>query len=295
MRKTSKMRGLTKAYSLLLLLSACLLLSSTIRISSCSSEQARQEPDNADGSTMLDGYNSLYIGHSFGRPFASRLPAFASSVGINHTQHSVFSGGLTGSPLALWMNEEKRNEIRSLLDEGDVDLLTMICCSDGFLETGVDEGVTNWMNYALSRNPNITFAFAMPWVPYPENYSNARLYEFTYNYVYGLWLALMDNLRAEYTETNIFTIPHGRAAVELRREFQRNNIPELDAMSGESESAIFIDPIGHAGQILLDLGTLVWLGSIYGVDVSTYSFGDEYDTNLGTMAQDIIRLDSSSR
>ena len=193
------------------------------------------------------------------------------------------------------MNEEKGNEIRSLLDEGDVDLLTMICCSDGFAQTGVDEGITNWMNYALSRNPNTTFAFAMPWIDKPKNYPNAKIYKLAYNAGYGLWLALMNNLRAEYTETSIFTIPHGRAAVKLRSAFERKYIRELDAMTGESESAIFIDDRGHAGQILLDLGTLVWLGSIYGVDVSTYSFGDKYETNLGAMARDIIRRDRSSR
>ena len=43
-----------------------------------------------------------------------------------------------------------------------VDLLVMICCSQGWIETAEAPGIINWMDYALERNPNTRFALAMP-------------------------------------------------------------------------------------------------------------------------------------
>ena len=40
------------------------------------------------------GKKVLYIGHSFGRPFARELPSFVEKAGIdNHVQEIVFRGG----------------------------------------------------------------------------------------------------------------------------------------------------------------------------------------------------------
>ena len=74
------------------------------------------------------------------------------------------SGGASGAPLALWQNNAKRTEIQGILDDGDTDVMIMICCSENFFDTGVDEGVINWMDYALARNPSTRFAMAVPWM-----------------------------------------------------------------------------------------------------------------------------------
>ena len=50
-------------------------------------------------------YNSLFIGHSFFRPIAEKMPALASAAGLNHSQAIVFSGGASGAPLALWNSD----------------------------------------------------------------------------------------------------------------------------------------------------------------------------------------------
>jgi len=46
-----------------------------------------------------EGVNALYIGHSFGRPFAEQFTDFTVNAGIeSHTQQIVFSGGASVAP-----------------------------------------------------------------------------------------------------------------------------------------------------------------------------------------------------
>jgi hypothetical protein len=41
-------------------------------------------------------YNSLFIGHSFFRPIAEKMPMLTSAAELNHSQAIVFSGGASG-------------------------------------------------------------------------------------------------------------------------------------------------------------------------------------------------------
>ena len=82
---------------------------------------------------IVEGKRVLYIGHSFGRPFARELPSFVEMAGIdNHVQEIVFVRA-NGSPQSLWEDPKVRVEIQDILAEGDTDLLIMICCSEKFL------------------------------------------------------------------------------------------------------------------------------------------------------------------
>ena len=87
-------------------------------------DQGLSEP-TADASGPGSGYATLYIGHSFGTPFAERLEDFADNSGIvGHSQSIVFRGGNTnGNPEGLWNDEVARVEIQSILDQGKTDLL----------------------------------------------------------------------------------------------------------------------------------------------------------------------------
>ena len=72
------------------------------------------------------GFNSLFIGHSFFRPFADGMPNYVAAAGIaGHTQSVVFNGGANGAPQALWEHATKGPEIRAILDGGDVELFGM--------------------------------------------------------------------------------------------------------------------------------------------------------------------------
>ena len=80
-------------------------------------------------SVQSDTTNVLYIGHSFGRPFADQMEHFSSLAGINHNQTIEFSGGASGAPDQLWADDGHRENIKAILDTGTIDVLIMICCS----------------------------------------------------------------------------------------------------------------------------------------------------------------------
>ena len=251
----------------------------------------------------VKGQKVLYIGHSFGRPFAQKLSLFAEMAGVdNHIQEIVFRGGSNGSPQALWENTEARLEIQNVLDNGDIDLLVMICCSDNFKESReTDWASQNWIDYALSANPDTDFALALPWVDYPSEYENNEAFsERMIEAHESAWHPLIDNLRELYSGSEIRSIFHGKAAFDLRELFESDSLPEVSEMTLKKKQGqgLFTDHKGHAGQILLDLGTLVWLGSIYDVDLGNFPVeelkigGEPYVTDLIAMAQEILDYDN---
>jgi len=246
---------------------------------------------------IVEGKKVLYIGHSFGRPFARELPSFVEMAGIdNHVQEIVFRGGPNGSPQSLWEDPKVRVEIQDILAEGDTDLLVMICCSENFLESRQsDWAVENWIDYALSVNPDTDFALALPWPDYPEDYENNEAYsERIIEAHESAWHPFIDDLRDLYPQSEIQSIFHGRAAVELRGLFESGSLPEISEMTSKRPPGIFTDRKGHAGQILLDLGTLIWLGTIYDIDMNDFPVselkinGESYETDLLGMAQEIL-------
>lgn len=262
----------------------------------CSDREIISSTDADADAPSTDGLNTLYIGHSFGRVFAQRLPAFAEKVGVeNHTQRIVFSGGASGAPLALWQDDTDRTDAQAILDGGDVDLLVMICCSQGWIETAEDPGIINWMDYALERNPDTRFALGMPWIDFPERYDDAASYVALWEMGYAQWQQTAQALRSAYPGVEIFTIPHGRAAGELMTLFEAGELSDVHALRGGTNRAIFVDEKGHAGQILKDMGGAVWLGTIYGVDVSDYAFERSYVTDIAGMAQAIVSEDEYTR
>ena len=246
---------------------------------------------------IVEGKRVLYIGHSFGRPFARELPSFVEMAGIdNHVQEIVFRGGPNGSPQSLWEDPKVRVEIQNILAEGDTDLLIMICCSENFLESRKsDWAVENWIDYALSVNPDTDFALALPWPDYPEDYENNEAYsERILEAHASAWHPFIDDLRDLYPQSEIQSIFHGRAAIELRGLFESGFLPEISTMTSKRPPGLFTDRKGHAGQILLDLGTLIWLGTIYDIDMNDFPVselkinGESYETDLLGMAQEIL-------
>ena len=283
----------------------------TILLGCSSSESAKISTQNATTTSsppietvetvetvaIIEGKKVLYIGHSFGRPFARELPSFVEMAGIdNHVQEIVFRGGPNGSPQSLWEDPKVRVEIQDILAEGDTDLLIMICCSENFLESRQsDWAVENWIDYAVSVNPDTDFALALPWPDYPEDYENNEAYsERIIEAHESAWHPFIDDLRELYPQSEIESIFHGRAAVELRGLFESGSLPEISKMTSKRPPGLFTDRKGHAGQILLDLGTLIWLGTIYDINMNDFPVselkinGESYETDLLGMAQEIL-------
>ena len=234
---------------------------------------------------VITGFDSLFIGHSFFWPFAQGMPFHATNAGfVDHDQDLVTSGGASGTPEALWNNPTKRAQIQSVLDGGDVDLFGMTYHPAYPTLTGY----RLWLDYALEQNPDTRFFLALPWLTDPGTYT-ANAYSSTWHAFHAaIWHDLLDDLRAEYPNIDIYGIPYGQAAVELYELYDAGQLPDVDSLVSSTGDAIFSDSFGHADDILVELGRLVWLRAIYGVDLSTYAYDPGYETDLIALADAIM-------
>jgi len=98
----------------------------------------------------------------------------------------------------------------------------------------------------------------------------------------------VDELRAEFPSTKFYTIPYGWTAKNLAQMKLDNELLDDISMFGPKSSSIFTDEKGHQGQIVIETGTMIWLNSIYNVDLSSFNYDTGFTTDLHTIAQDII-------
>jgi len=236
--------------------------------------------------------NVLYIGHSFGRPFARLIEDYAHTAGIKeHTQYIEFSGGESGSPGLLWEDAEHRANIKAFLDTGEIDVLIMICCSPEFIETlDTDQAIWNFTDYAVEMNPDVRIGLAMPWKDYPAEYENASEYATNSTLdIWPYWGNLSEELSADYPGTDVFTFHHGAVMYELRAMFEDGEIDDdVRQMTGAKKSSIFTDAKGHAGYIAEDTGVYVWLHAIHGVDPMDMPRPGQYTVDIREIASKII-------
>ena len=239
-----------------------------------------------------DDYNVLYIGHSFGRIFAQTLQDYAHDAGFSdHAQYIEMSGGASGAPDALWEDDGHRKNIKAYLDTGEIDVLIMICCSIEFIEGGLqsDEAIWNFADYALDKNPDTRIGLALPWKDYPSDYEDATEYRNGSDQAYEAWKNLASNLSADYPGADVFTFHHGEVAYDLRDMFEAGELDsDIEEITGSKDSSIFTDYKGHAGQIMIDTGTLVWLHAVHGVDPMTMPEFTQWEVDIRQIAKDSI-------
>ena len=237
------------------------------------------------GPSPGDGFDSLFIGHSFFRPMAEEMAVLAPLAGFDaHTQEVVFSGGATGSPEGLWLQDTKRATIQAELDEGDIDLFGMTYHPNYPSLTGY----VNWIDHALAANPDTIVFVAIPWITNPVNYTAAS-YAAALDVGYPAVVhPLIDSLRAEYPDTTIFAIPYGLSAGELYTRYADGELDDVTELVGSNGSGVFRDGFGHADHILEDLASLVWLQAIYGVDLAAFDAGYDWTVDLNTIASSIL-------
>ena len=237
------------------------------------------------GPSPGDGFDSLFIGHSFFRPMAEEMAVLAPLAGFDaHTQEVVFSGGATGSPEGLWLQNTKRATIQAELDEGDIDLFGMTYHPNYPSLTGY----VNWIDYALAANPDTIVFVAIPWITNPVNYTAAS-YAAALDVGYpAVAYPLIDSLRDEYPDTTIFAIPYGLSAGELYTRYADGELDDVTELVGSNGSGVFRDGFGHADHILEDLASLVWLQAIYGVDLAAFDAGYDWTVDLNTIASSIL-------
>ena len=261
---------------------------------------------------QTQGYNMLLIGNSFFKPYADHLNTLATEANFNeHNSTIVKRGGELGRPINLWndSNTEEHQLIKSTLDQGNIEVFGMTSGYD-IDSDNPTEGHSAWINYALQNNPNIIIFIAIPTFDFPNGDSNGTrpdwdtfasdngfnsIQEFYDYYVNEMvHKEIVDELRLEFPSTKIFTIPTGWAAKNLAQMNLDNELLDDISMIGPKSTSIFTDEKGHQGQIVIETGTMLWLNSIYNVNLSSFNYDTGFNTDLHAIAQDIIDTHDSN-
>lgn len=237
------------------------------------------------------GFTSIFLGHSFFQPPAARFNDHALRAGFSaHEQTIVFGGGASGAAEALWNDSSRRNEALAVLTTGRVGLVGMTYHPEYPTLTGY----RLWIDEALSHNPNTAFFVGMPWLLNPTTMTAAQ-YGTEWRRTYAnTVVSIVRQLQEAYPTVPIFAIPYGRAAADLYALFAAGFLPDVKALVGDARTSLSRDDMGHAGQIVEELASLVWLRSIYCVDLTTYSYRFVYAADLKTLATAIVDEDDPS-
>jgi hypothetical protein len=242
----------------------------------------------------LGGQNMLLMGNSFFRPYARRLNELALDAEfLEHRDTGVFRGGVNGTPIGLWNNEDTNNEIKQLLDGGNIDMLGM---TGYYNQSNPTSGFSEWIEYALQKNPNVKIFISIPPIDFPADWQQTaedaglnnirKLYEFFVND--HTHKTVIDQLREMYPSTVIFSIPTGWATFDLEEMHQNDLLLDDISLFGSFERAIFTDAKGHQGEVVVTTGALIWLSSIYGVHLRNNDFDTGFNTDLHTVAEEIV-------
>ncbi len=246
-------------------------------------------------SSETQGYKMLLIGNSFFRPYAERLDILALEAGFeNHNSTTIIRGGENGRPINFWndSNSPEHNQIKATLDQGNIEFFGMTA---GHEMENPTEGHRAWIEYALQNNPDINIFIAIPQIDYPADWDE-RAEEFGFNTIYELYdyfvddlvhNSIVDQLREEFPTTTIFTIPTGW--VSNRLDLMNMNDELLDDITrfGPIETSLFTDEKGHQGDIIREAGGLLWLKSLYDVDLSSFEYDTGFETDLHAIAQEV--------
>jgi len=242
------------------------------------------------------GLNMLLMGNSFFRPYAERFRELALDAEfLEHKDTTVFRGGDNGTPIGLWNNADTQTEIKQILDAGDIQMLGMTWY---YNENNPLSGFTEWIDYALQNNPNIKIFVSIPPIDFPANWQQ-RAEGFGYNSVRELYefvvsdlthKAVIDQLRERYPTTEIFSLPTGWATFDLVNQYENDLLLDDVSLFGSYDDSIFTDAKGHQGKIVIYTGALIWLNGLYGVNLRTNEFDTGFNTDLHTIAEEIMDL-----
>ena len=245
---------------------------------------------------QTQGYNMLLIGNSFFKPYAEKLDDLSLIAGFeNHNSTRITRGGDNGRPINFWndSNSNEHQQIKATLDEGNIDVFGMTA---GHEPEDPIEGHRAWISYALQNNPDIKIFIAIPQIDFPA-YWEQRAQEYGFNNIQELndyfvndivHNEMVDVLRTEFASEKIFTIPTGWASVNLDEMNKNNELLDNILRFGPQATSLFVDEKGHQGNIIRETGSLIWLNSIYGVDLSIFSYDTGFNTNLHEIASQVM-------
>ena len=68
---------------------------------------------------------------------------------------------------------------------------------------------------------------------------------------------------------------------------------DLDQLTGRKATSVFTDEKGHAGQILIDTGTLIWLHAVHGVEPLDVPEFTQWNTDIRVIAESVLEEQTS--
>ena len=244
----------------------------------------------------LGGVNMLLMGNSFFRPYAERFSELALDADfLEHRDTIVMRGGVYGTPIGLWTTEDTNTEIKQILDSGNIDILGMTWY---FNENNPTSGFSEWIEYALQNNPSIKIFVHIPPIDFPADWQQTAE-DYGYNNIRDLYgylvsdlthKSVIDQLREIYPSTEIFTLPTGWATFDLVDQYENNLLLDDISLFGSYDDSIFRDTKGHQGKIVVNTGALIWLNGLYGVNLRTNDSDTGFNTDLHTIAENIMDL-----
>ncbi len=237
---------------------------------------------------VSSSHSAVLMGHSFFRPFAQQLPIDAVAAGFSGHQQQFFSAsGAGGAPIALWENDGPvRDSIMAALDAGGMTLFGMTYYPDSF--NHALQGYINWIDYALRNNSDFAVFIGLPWGQQPALW-DARTYKRDWvRFEEQTIHPLIDALRQRYPQLEFYCIPYGMAGVELKRRFEAGQLTDVASLIGPPGGALFVDSNGHAGDLLVRAGSLIWLRAIYAVDPASFDYASPYTLDLGALANRVM-------
>ena len=213
------------------------------------------------------GKDCLFIGHSFFIPVSRSFNGLAKAAGVEgHTQKEVFRGGKNGAPGSLWAHEPSRLKIQESLDSGKIDLFGMTLYS----ENSSIKDYKRWIDYALKKNPEVEIYIGIPWGRTSEKGGAKRSLEAykkgTLAFQKRIHEDLILELRSMYPKNKITCSYYGMASSELWNMHAKGKLSGIKRVA--KSNSVYRDGMGHAGDVLLTVAGLVWLNTIYGVDIA---------------------------
>jgi len=234
-------------------------------------------PLGAKESENIKGYTGLYMGHSFFKPCVQQLEKIVRGTRITgHKQYAVIGGGRNGSPKELWRNPERSRKAKQYLDTGKIDLLVMTYYSP---EDSAVEHYSKWFDYAISKNPNVTFMLTIPWGKGMHKASKEKLNEMKKISGQGMYYSLVAPLRKKYPKNKVLFCPYGLGTYELIDRFNDGKLPGVKYLLDmdrkrrvknlPKQESLFKDETSHPNLLVAKVGALLWLQTLYDYDLST--------------------------
>ena len=239
------------------------------------------------------GEQCLFLGHSFFAPIAQSFAALPAGYGYTaHRQTVVFHGGENGAPGKLWASETPDvKAAKALLATGKVSVVGLTY----YPEVGSElADYRRWVDLALAHNPRTRFVIQAPWARY-QNRSRAD-YEAACARGLAAVQGIIEQLRAAYPQTSFRCIPQGRWMAGLWRLYDDGKLPEIKvikrAQRTDPAPCLFMDNLGHGGDLPVRYGALLWLAAVYDLDPTKSDLKLATQADLKALARELMQDDA---